>query len=264
MLKNTFLHIPGIGERTERWLWQNNILCWDDYLKNYYQVRLPRKMHVSLSLFISFSSDALLKGDIRFFKRFLPEKDMWRLYPEFKKKIAFLDIETTGLGEGSDYVTVVGVFDGENVQFFVQGENMQDFRRAIKRFSVIVTYNGKQFDLPFLKTAFGDLDFPHAHIDLRHVLKRLGYSGGLKAIEKNVGIKRGREVKNFTGYDAVVLWNRHLDGDPEARRLLLDYNREDVVNLKSLMDFAYSKMIQSLPFFSLKLKEKNIHDLHLI
>lgn len=264
MLKNTFLHIPGIGERTERWLWQNNILCWDDYLEKYYRVRLSRKMHSTLSLFISFSSDALLRGDIRFFKKFLPENELWRLYPEFRKKIAFLDIETTGLGGKSDYVTVVGVFDGEEVQFFIQGENMQDFTKAIKKFSVIVTYNGKQFDLPFLKTAFKGLDFPHAHIDLRYLLKRLGYCGGLKTIEKKLGIKRGREVKNFTGYDAVVLWNRYLDGDPEALRLLLDYNREDVVNLKYLMDFAYGKMIQSLPFFSLKLKEKNIHDLHLI
>lgn len=261
MLKYTFIHIPGVGEKTERWLWQNNILCWEDYLKNSYQVRLPGRMRVTLSLFISFSSDALLRGDIHFFKKFLPERELWRVYPEFRKKTAFLDIETTGLGGGGDYVTVVGLFDGERVQFFIQGKNMQDFAKAIKKFSVIVTYNGKQFDLPFLKTAFRDLNFPQAHIDLRYLLRKLGYFGGLKAIERSLGIKRHKEVKNLTGYDAVLLWNRYLDGELEALELLLDYNREDVVNLKYLMEFTYQRMIHSLPFFSLKLKEKSHPDL---
>jgi len=254
VLRHTFIHIPGIGEKTERWLWQNNILCWDDYLRNSHQVRLPRKMHSTLSLFISFSTDALLRGNINFFKKFLPERELWRVYPEFRKKTAFLDIETTGLNGGRDYVTVVGLFDGEKIHFFIQGKNMQDFAKAIRKYSVIITYNGKQFDLPFLKTAFRSIDFPQAHIDLRYLLRRLGYFGGLKAIERSLGIKRQKRVRNFTGYDAVLLWNRYLDGEIEALRLLLDYNREDVVNLKYLMEFAYQRMVESLPFFSLKRK----------
>lgn len=252
MLRNTFLHIPGVGERTERFLWRNNILCWEDYLKNSHQIKLPYKIHLNLSLFIKFSFDALLRGNIRFFKKLLPEKELWRLYPEFKKKTVFLDIETTGLGGEKDYVTVIGLFDGEKIRFFVQGKNMDEFKRVIKKYSVIVTYNGRQFDLPFLKNSFGDLDFPQAHIDLKHLLQRLGYSGGLKKIEKTVGIKRCKRVRNLNGYDAVLLWNRYLDGEPEALQLLLEYNREDVVNLKYLMEFAYQKMVQSLPFSLLK------------
>lgn len=252
MLKHTFIHIPGVGENTERLLWRSNILCWEDYLRNSHQVRLPRKVHSTLSVFISFSTDALLRRNINFFKKFLPKRELWRVYSEFKNRTAFLDIETTGLGKGKDYVTVVGIFDGERVYFFVQGKNMQDFAKAIKKYSVIVTYNGKQFDLPFLKTAFYGLDFPQAHIDLRYLLKRLGYWGGLKTIEKNLGIKRNRKVKNLNGCDAVLLWNRYLDGEPGALKLLLDYNREDAVNLKYLMEFAYQRMVQSLPFSSLK------------
>ncbi|HHF98825.1 MAG TPA: exonuclease [Candidatus Aerophobetes bacterium] len=255
MLKNTFLHIPGIGEKTERWLWQNNILCWEDYLKNHHKIKLPRKMHLTLSLFIRFSLEALLRGNIYFFKKLLPEKELWRVYSEFKKRTAFLDIETTGLGRGNDYITVVGLFDGEKVQFFIQGKNMQDFARAIKKYSVIVTYNGNQFDLPFLEATFG-LEFPQVHIDLRCLLKRLGYYGGLKKIEKALGIKRCKKVQNLTGYDAVKLWNRYMDGDPDALELLLAYNREDVVNLKYLMEFAYDKMVESLNFS--KLKNKNL------
>ena len=252
MLRHTFIHVPGVGERTEQWLWQKNILCWEDYLRGSYQVELPRRMHLKLSLFMQLSIDALLRGDVYFFKKFLPEKELWRVYPEFRNKTVFLDIETTGLGEERDYVTVIGLFDGEKVQFFVQGSNMQDFVKAMKKYSLIVTYNGKRFDLPFLESTFSGLDFPQAHIDLRHLLKKLGYGGGLKKIEKVLGIKRCKMVRHLNGYDAVVLWNRYLDGEPEALRLLLDYNREDVVNLKYLMEFAYRKMVQSLPIFSVK------------
>jgi len=252
LLKHTFIHIPGVGERTERFLWRNNILCWEDYLKNSHQVRLPEKIRLNLSLFIKLSLDALLRRNVHFFKKLLPEKEMWRLYPEFKDRTAFLDIETTGLGGGKDYITVIGLFNGEKLQFFIQGKNIEEFTRVIKKYSVIVTYNGKQFDLPFLKSSFDDLDFSQAHIDLKYFLQKLGYFGGLKKVEKTLGIKRCRKVRNLNGYDAVLLWNRYLDGEPEALQLLLEYNREDVVNLKYLMEFTYEKMVQSLPFFLIK------------
>ncbi len=255
MLKHTFIHIPGVGEKTERWLWRNKILCWEDCLKNFHQIKLPKKMHATLSLFARLSINALLRGDISFFKKLLPETQLWRVYPEFKEKTAFLDIETTGIGEGKDYVTVIGLFDGKKTHFFIQGENIEDFPKAIKKYSIIVTYNGEKFDLPFLKATFSQLDFPQVHIDLRYILKRLGYSGGLKKIEKMVGIERSEMVKNFNGYDAVILWNRYLDGEPEALRLLLNYNREDVVNLKYLIELACQKMLQSLPISFLKEKK---------
>ena len=219
-----------MGEKTERWLWRNKILCWEDCLKNFHQIKLPKKMHATLSLFARLSINALLRGDISFFKKLLPETQLWRVYPEFKEKTAFLDIETTGIGEGKDYVTVIGLFDGKKTHFFIQGENIEDFPKAIKKYSIIVTYNGEKFDLPFLK-------------------------GGLKKIEKMVGIERSEMVKNFNGYDAVILWNRYLDGEPEALRLLLNYNREDVVNLKYLIELACQKMLQSLPISFLKEKK---------
>lgn len=249
------MHIPGIGERTERWLWKNNILCWEDYLRNPHQVKLPRKTHLALSLYLDISMEALLRGNVYFFKKFLPEKECWRVYPEFKKKTVFLDIETSGLEPGRNYITVIGLFDGKNFHCFIQGKNLQDFVQAIKKYSVIVTYNGRWFDIPFLKTSFRSLDFSQIHIDLRCIFRRLGYSGGLKSIEKSLGIERDRAVRNLTGYDAVLLWNRYLNGEPEALELLLAYNREDVVNLRSLMEFAYRQMIRKIPFF--QFVEKN-------
>ena len=244
MLKHTFIHIPMIGSRREQWLWQNNILSWDDYLKNAYQLDLPKRMQATASHFVRCSCDALLRGEIDFFKKHLPESELWRVYHEFEHRTVFLDIETTGLERARDSVTVIGLFDGKQTRFFVKGKNLRDFASAIRKYAMIVTYNGKCFDLPFLKSAFYGLEFPQAHIDLRYLLSRLGYRGGLKKIEKVLGIKRKEEVQGVSGYDAVLLWYRYLDGEQEALRVLLEYNREDVVNLKYLMDFAYRKMYE--------------------
>jgi uncharacterized protein YprB with RNaseH-like and TPR domain len=53
-------------------------------------------------------------------------------------------------------------------------------------------YNGKTFDVPFIEKYFG-IRMNHAHIDLRYVLKSLGYAGGLKRCEKALGLDRGEE-----------------------------------------------------------------------
>ena len=34
MLKNTFLHMPGVGVITERRLWESGILSWNEYVRN--------------------------------------------------------------------------------------------------------------------------------------------------------------------------------------------------------------------------------------
>jgi len=66
-----------------------------------------------------------------------------------------------------------------------------------------------------------------------------GLFGGLKKVEMQMGIPR--ITRGLDGYDAMRLWNRYEAGDGEALRLLLLYNKEDVVNLsllKMLLDLA--------------------------
>jgi uncharacterized protein YprB with RNaseH-like and TPR domain len=41
------------------------------------------------------------------------------------------------------------------------------------------------------------------------------------------------------GYEAVLLWDRHCRGDYSALPTLLTYNREDVVNMETLMEGAF-------------------------
>jgi hypothetical protein len=44
----------------------------------------------------------------------------------------------------------------------------------------------------------------------------------------------------------VRLWRAHQGGDRDALRLLADYNLHDAVNLRTLMDLGYNRMIERL------------------
>jgi predicted nuclease with RNAse H fold len=129
---------------------------------------------------------------------------------------------------------------------FIDGQNLQELPDHLKKYSVVVTFNGAGFDLRFLKLAFKDLALPPVHIDLRWVTRRLGYRGGLKSIEREFGICRDESVEDLDGHDATVLWSRHLRGDRSALRQLITYNSEDVVHLKAIMEMSYDRLVEQV------------------
>ena len=89
---------------------------------------------------------------------------------------------------------------------------------------------------------------PQVHIDLRYLLKSLGYSGGLKGCEKKAGIDRG-ELEGIDGYFAVHLWNDYQKNhNQKALETLLAYNIQDVVNLETLMVLSYNLKLKDTPF----------------
>ena len=72
-----------------------------------------------------------------------------------------------------------------------------------------------------------------AHDDLMVRCRRHGVRGGLKQIEQRFGITR--RIVGLTGRDAPRLWHEYdTNGDEHALATLLEYNREDVVNLALL------------------------------
>ena len=74
-----------------------------------------------------------------------------------------------------------------------------------------------------------------SHRDLMFDCWRNNLKGGLKAVERQLGINR--ELKGVDGYEAVRLWWKYVDSfDLDALNTLLEYNREDVVNLKTLKE----------------------------
>ena len=245
MLRNTFIHLPHVGRVSEKQLWQKGITSWQDILKhkNEYAKKLLPIKHL-----LELSEQKLSVCDIKFFIKRLPSDQHWRIFQEFRHLTVYLDIETTGLGGPNDYITTISLFDGKNISTYVHGKNMGRFLDDIKKYKVIITYNGKCFDVPFIEREF-ETSLPHAHLDLRYILKSLGISGGLKKCEKQLGFSRG-ELEGVDGLFAVYLWKDYLAGNDKALDTLLAYNIEDTINLEKLMMIAYEKKIESLPLDS--------------
>ena len=89
-----------------------------------------------------------------FFRTLLPQREMWRLYPEFAQRALFLDIETTGLSPYYNEVTVIGGLGGGRLELFVRGVNLHEFPAYVRQFPLLVTFNGSQFDVPFCGRTF--------------------------------------------------------------------------------------------------------------
>jgi uncharacterized protein len=238
MLRHTFQHIPGLGERRERALWRRGIGTWDDLLANPQQSGLPPALLSDALALIQLSKEALQQGNIHFFTQLLPAREHWRLYGEFQQVAAYLDIETGPLGNGRQGITVIGLFDGREFRSFVRGHNLHAFEDHLRRYDLLVTFNGKTFDVPYIERDLG-IPIYQAQIDMKVFLHRLGYHGGLKRIERQWGILREDGVAGLTGFDAVLLWTRYRCGDSEALERLIAYNRADVVNLEVLLKRGY-------------------------
>jgi uncharacterized protein len=246
MLKNTFCHVPGIGYKTETEIWNKGVLTWHDLAKRNFKI-LETGNEAFIKIFIEQSIRELDCGNIHYFRGTVPSNSLWRLFPDFRHSMAYLDIETTGFGKGGDHITTIAMYDGKNIHYYVRGQNLAKFKDDIKHYKVIVTYNGTCFDLPFIRREMG-ISLDQAHIDLRYLLQGLGYTGGLKGCEQKLGLDRG-DLKGVDGYFAVLLWRDYRrNGNTKALETLLAYNILDVVNLEKLMVIAYNMKLKGTPF----------------
>ncbi len=246
MLTRTFLHIQGIGEVTERLIWERGILHWEDF-RPPLSSRLGERTRAMVDRALNESFRALARKDAYFFSKALPHSMRWRLFPEFCESAAFIDIETTGLDRERDTITTIALYDGRELKWYVQGRNLDDFPRDIERYNLIISYNGSCFDVPFIERFFG-IRLRAAQIDLRFVLGALGFKGGLKRCEKVLGIERPG-MTDIDGYTAVLLWHDYKrNNNQRALETLLAYNICDAANLAALMAIAYNRAVSQTPF----------------
>lgn len=243
MIKNSFIFIPGIGQKTEQKLWEMGILSWDElewcdfsFIKNKKNVKK----------YIRNAHHAVLEKKTDFFATVLPPKEYWRLYKEFQDKTLFLDIETTGLSPYYNFITLICTYDGKNIKFFIKDNNLNEIIFFIQNYEIIVTFNGTLFDLPFIKKEIPEIQFPPIHIDLRFLLKSIGINGPLKKVEEKIGIERPTELKELDGKDAVLLWHKFMRGDTISLEKLIYYNIYDTVNLEKLLRFSYNQKVKSI------------------
>jgi uncharacterized protein len=246
VIARSFIHLPKIGPATERRLWREGVDHWEAFLARAEPVPgVSRSRWVELQEELRLSSAALGALEHRYFASRLASSQHWRTFARFRRRAAYLDIETTGIGGWAD-VTVVGIYDGLRVRTYVHGENLDELEDDLGRFSLLITYNGATFDLPFLRRRFPRVEWHHLHIDLCPALRRLGYRGGLKAVERAFGLQRDPEIAGLDGWDAVRLWNEYRRGSDEALELLVSYNAADVVNLEALALEAYNRLSEAL------------------
>ena len=255
MIQNTFLHLPGVGETMERRLWQAGLRTWDDLWKS---LHTGQSVHEALSGFhqgklfpiaderpsdpralrwldcLDQSRSALRTKDYRYFLELLRPSDHWRLFESTFNEALYLDIETTGLSFDLHYITVVGaLYEGKFYQW-TWPEPLDELAALIQSASLVVTFNGKRFDIPFLQAKAPAIPTPRAHIDLLYSVRALGIKGGQKAAEIALGLRRDDDILAIDGLEAVACWCSGLYGDSRSYHRLLRYNRADVEMMPEL------------------------------
>lgn len=157
--------------------------------------------------------------------------------------MAYLDIETSGKKADEGMVVAIGVLADEKPEVRFAGTPEEE-RKALgwlleklKDCELLVTWYGSGFDIPFLLTRalVHHVDFTKLTrvkmLDLcewsrAHLLLS---SYRLSSVARFLGISM---FTNFHGGDVLTLFKLVERGDMEARKLIVDHCKEDLVLLK--------------------------------
>jgi uncharacterized protein len=242
MVESTFQLARGFGPKREQRLWQSGIARWQDFRA------AAAADEPMLRAAVDEAAAAYDARDADRLAALLPTREHWRLFDAFADGAAYLDIETSDDVVGRCGISAIGVLDRSGPRLLLAGRDLDDFVDVARGWSMLVTFNGSSFDVPILRRAFPDWTPPVCHVDLRHVLARLGHSGGLKRIERELTaleLARPPHLAGIDGWDASWLFRRGVDGDRAALRRFAEYNLYDAINLRTLMAFAYNEMLDA-------------------
>jgi uncharacterized protein YprB with RNaseH-like and TPR domain len=244
MLASTFILLKGIGEYTERRLWDSGVADWQAFLAHPSPLGISPGRKQAYDQVLAAALQHLQDRNARYFARCLKAREHWRLYDAFQSRAVYLDIETTGEPPSFGEVTLVGLYGNGRMTSLIQGESLcqERLQQELSRYDLIITFAGSLFDLPYLRAKYPRLILDHPHFDLCFAARRLGLKGGLKRIEAQVGLTRPEEVQGLDGWEAVRLWQAWRRGEGEALQLLLRYNECDVRNLEPLAAFLYERL----------------------
>lgn len=246
MLESTFIHLPGIGTKKEWALWERGIRTWDDFERASFPQAslLHRQESESTPALLAHSRAALAQGDMGFFARRLPRREHYRIALTLPRSTAFLDIETTGLSNYYDHITIVGVSLADEYYCHIRGASQATLARLLSKAACIVTFNGSVFDTKFLEREFPDLKLPEAHVDLRFFGRSVGLVGNQKRIEQSINAGARGHVANVDGAMAPILWYQYQMGDSSACRTLIEYNHADIMGMQAILDEAIRRKTQ--------------------
>lgn len=168
--------------------------------------------------------------------------------------IVFLDLETTGLSGGTGtyaFLCGIGIVEGESfkvLQLFLEGPARErSWLAAIDSVvppdACLVTYNGKAFDLPLLRTRHilsrsTPVWDKSPHIDLLHHARRI-YRGRLEScslgsMERHI-LHIAREGCDIPGWQIPALYAEYLrTHDASKLQGVFYHNRQDILSLAIL------------------------------
>jgi len=253
MLTNSFVFAPGLNEDMERAIWARGVTTWQTLRKHPGEAAeaIGETRAQKLVSAVNEASEALERKDAAWFRDRWPEKEYWRLWNGWctAEEVALVDIETTGRTPGYDQITVIGLSDGSAERAFVadrpqaDDEVLERFPEAIKPYKLLVTFNGVGFDVPFIEKHFRqqNFHFEQPHIDLLWPARSLGLSGGLKDMEKQIGIERSGDIAEMRGNEAITLWGAWKRGDRSAYDKLVTYCKADCTNLRDFAAHVYAR-----------------------
>ena len=242
MLTETFLHVPGIGLKRERDLWNAGSLTWWKAFEDHSHA-LFTPLSGPIQRVLSESLRELDEGCFEMTASLLDKSQHWRALcfrqegeeTPWPLRWLALDIETTGLSAEVGQTTVVGLC-GHATGFapvaLVADE--PDWQRKLQRY--LIERDGLIADL-----AAHSLAFPPFHVDLYLLLRFLGERGGLKRVQRRLGFHREGKLADVDGYMAVRLWREYQKGTAGARETLVRYCLDDVVVLFDLARWAYDQ-----------------------
>ena len=190
--------------------------------------------------------------------------------PVATEALLCLDIETTGLAGGTGTVAfMVGLawLEGDAlrvVQWILAGfageaSLLARVRERMALADVLVTFNGKSFDLPLIKARarLDGTDMPTdglAHVDLLHVTRRLLHAGWPDCRLRTAEARALRLERNddLPGAKAPVAWRRWLErGDAGLLGRVADHNRADLLALVALLALLEKPTAREAPLLQI-------------
>ncbi len=235
MINQTFQHCKGIGPVTEENIIEAGYSNWEDVLSKPEEIPVGTRVKDSLVQMTEQSIYALEADDIQFFVDSFAPSQHWRILDRYIDKASYFDIETTGFSsQQSDISCIVCLHKGE-LHTFVRGKNLDDFLDLLEDVDLLVSFNGTSFDVPFVINSFRIPEIPCPHIDLRWISYHAQITGGLKFIEKKLGIERPEHLQEVDGFEAIYLWeNWERYQDKASLDKLIQYCQYDVRSLEKV------------------------------
>lgn len=170
-------------------------------------------------------------------------------------KILFLDIETCGLSNAPLFLIGLAYFTGEDFSFlqlfarnyFEERPLLSFFNRLFSQYDLLVTYNGKSFDLPYIITRghTNRVRIPNfiPHLDLLHDVRRIWRprlpNCKLQTVERYIyGRKRCGDIH---GNDIPLVYNEFVKtGNAGMIRTILKHNILDVITMIDIITDIYA------------------------